>query len=251
MDQFSDLAVGADGTVYVSWQRCPANGQAGDCGGTVATFLLSKSTDGGNTWSAPVTISTPTLVPDFCGCGFYGCMPNTDERISNIATNAVFGSGSTAKVYVSFYNWSGSQMQVFWRSTDGGNTFGNPVRVSNSNKGDEFFQWINVAKNGAIGVTGSTVRTILLTLNTSPLLPFPPTGVRLSRAARFQPPCRIRWMMVLAVASWATTDAMCSTGVRCSRFGWTCEPTFPRTRWAELNSDPRSVAELPPDPRRG
>jgi hypothetical protein len=154
VDQFSDLAVGADGTVYVSWQRCAANGQAGDCGGTVAKMLLSKSTDGGNTWSAPVTIATPTLVPDSCGCGFYGSLPNTDERVSNIPSNAVFGSGSTAKVYVSFYNWNGSQMQVFVAaSKDGGNTFGTPVRVTNSNKGDEFFQWINVAQNGAIGVT--------------------------------------------------------------------------------------------------
>ena len=154
VDQFSDLAVGADGTVYVTWQRCPANGPAGDCGGTVVKMLLSKSTDGGNTWSSPVTIATPTLVPDSCGCGFYGSLPNTDERVSNIPGVAVFGGGATAKVYVSFYNWTGSQMQVVTAaSTDGGSTFGKPVRVTNSNKGDEFFQWTNLAQNGSIGVT--------------------------------------------------------------------------------------------------
>lgn len=154
VDQFSDLAVGADGTVYVSWQRCPANGPTGDCGGTVAKMLLSKSTDGGNTWSSPVTVASPTLVPDSCGCAFYGSLPHTSERVSNIATNAVFGSGATAKVYVSFYSWSSSQMQVFVAaSTDGGSTFGTPTRVTNSNKGDEFFQWVNVAANGGVGVT--------------------------------------------------------------------------------------------------
>jgi hypothetical protein len=153
VDQFSDLAVGADGTVYASWQRCPANGPTGDCGGTVAKILLSKSTDGGNTWSAPVTVATPTLVPDTCGA-FYGCLPNTGERVSNIAANAVFGSGATAKVYLCVYNWSGSQMQVeVATSSDGGNAFGAPVRVSNSNKGDQFFQWINPAQNGSIAVT--------------------------------------------------------------------------------------------------
>lgn len=154
VDQFSDLAVGADGTVYVSWLRCPANGPAGDCGGTVSKLLLSKSTDGGNTWSKELTVATPTLVPDFCNCAFYGSLPNTSERVSNIASNAVFGSGSTAKVYLSFYTWSGSQMQVMVAaSSDGGNTFGKPVRVTSSTKGDEFFQWINLAKNGAVGVS--------------------------------------------------------------------------------------------------
>jgi hypothetical protein len=50
VDQFSDLAIGRDGTVYVSWMRCTANEPTGDCGGTTATSLLSKSTDGGNIW---------------------------------------------------------------------------------------------------------------------------------------------------------------------------------------------------------
>ena len=46
VDQFSDLAVGRDGTVFVSWMRCTANGPTGDCGDTQATLVLSKSTDG-------------------------------------------------------------------------------------------------------------------------------------------------------------------------------------------------------------
>ncbi len=48
VDQFSDLAVGADGTVYAAWLRCPATGPAGDCGDTDAAMYMSKSTDGGN-----------------------------------------------------------------------------------------------------------------------------------------------------------------------------------------------------------
>ena len=152
VDQFSDLAIGADGTVYVSWLRCPAT--TGDCGDTVASILLSKSTDGGNTWSAPVTVTTVTLVPNACGGGFYGCLPNTNERVSNIASNAVHGSGSTAQVYLCVYNWTGSQMQVeVIKSTDGGTTWGAPVLVSTSTKGDQFFQWINLAKSGQVAVT--------------------------------------------------------------------------------------------------
>src|SRR5207244_10744830 len=51
--QFSDLAIGDDGTVYASWIKCTANGPAGDCGGTTATIEFSKSTNGGNTGSTP------------------------------------------------------------------------------------------------------------------------------------------------------------------------------------------------------
>ena len=56
IDQFSDLTIGHNGTVYVSWMRCTANSVQGDCGHTVATLLISKSTDGGTTWSPETTI---------------------------------------------------------------------------------------------------------------------------------------------------------------------------------------------------
>jgi hypothetical protein len=155
VDQFSDLAIGPDGTVYVSWQRCTGNGPAGDCGGTNATMVLSKSTDGGATWSAPTTITTTKLTPDACFCAFYGSLPNTSERVSNIPAIAVTGSGATAKVYVIYYNWTGSQMQVLLiTSLDGGATWGTPVRVTASNTGDQFFPWVNLSANGGrIGAT--------------------------------------------------------------------------------------------------
>ncbi len=85
--QFSDLAIGKDGTVYVSWMRCSATTPAGlssECSGTQATLVLSKSTDGGSTWSKPVTLATVTLAPDPSGCCFYGQLPNTSERVSEI-----------------------------------------------------------------------------------------------------------------------------------------------------------------------
>jgi hypothetical protein len=148
VDQFSDLAIGTDGTVYIDWLRCPATGTTGDCGGTSSKIMFSKSTDGGNTWSTATSAATVTLAPDSCGA-FYGCLPNTSERVSNIPANAAAGSGATATVYVSMYNWTGTQMQVqVSKSTNGGGTFGAPVRVSTSAKGDEFFYWINLASNG-------------------------------------------------------------------------------------------------------
>jgi hypothetical protein len=155
IDQFSDLSVGADGTVYLNWIRCTANGPSGDCAATNASIMISKSTDGGATWSAAKKVATAALAPDPNFCCFYGALPVTNfERVSNIPSNAVFGSGATAKVYVTYYNWSGTQMQVMVAtSTNGGNTFGAPVRVSHATAGDEFFPWINVSATGKIAAT--------------------------------------------------------------------------------------------------
>jgi Neuraminidase (sialidase) len=154
--QFSDLAVGADGTVYVTWQRCRANGPASDCGGTTARMVISKSTDGGDTWSTPILITTANLVPDTCFCAFYGSLPNTSERVANIPAIAVDNSTrpTAGNLYVVFYHWTGTQMQVrVTTSSDGGTTWGTPVNVSTSTSGDQFFPWINLASNGRIAVT--------------------------------------------------------------------------------------------------
>ena len=176
VDQFSDIAIGSDGAVYVTWIRCPANGPTGDCGSTKTNVLLSKSTDGGNTWSNAVTVAQITMVPDSCGA-FYGCLPNTFERVSNIPANAATGSGNTTKVYVNFYNWTGTQMQsLVATSTNGGSTFGAPVRVTTSTKGDEFFTWINLAKNGRIGVTWLDRRNDPANVSYQPFFAFSTNG---------------------------------------------------------------------------
>jgi hypothetical protein len=156
VDQFSDLAIGKDGTVYVSWMRCPATGTTGDCGGTVAKMLVSKSTDGGVTWSAPVTMVSPTLAADNCGA-FYGCLPNTFERVSNIPTIAIDNSTgpNSGHLYVVYYNWTGTQMKVYvTHSTNGGTTWSAGVAVAPATAThDQFFPWLNVSARGTVGVT--------------------------------------------------------------------------------------------------
>jgi hypothetical protein len=156
VDQFSDLAVGKDGTVYVSWMRCTANGPTGDCGGTKATFYISKSTNGGLTWSTPSVIETASLAPDSCGA-FYGCLPNTGERVSNIPAIDVDNSSATTagNLYVVTYNWTGTYMKVqVTTSTNGGSTWNKPVRVTpKTDTRDQFFPWLTVSKKGIVGVT--------------------------------------------------------------------------------------------------
>jgi Neuraminidase (sialidase) len=157
VDQFSDLAIGKDGTVYASWMRCKANGPTGDCGGTVASMMFSKSTDGGNTWSAPVLVLKAHLTPDAAGCCFYGALPNTGERVSNIPAIGVDNSTGTHanNLYVVMSNWTGTQMQVkVATSTTGGATWKVPVRVApTSATHDQFFPWLSVNAGGLVGVT--------------------------------------------------------------------------------------------------
>ena len=156
LDQFSDLAIGKDGTVYVSWMHCKTTGSTGDCGGTQVNMQISKSTDGGATWSAPVVAVMANLAPDTCGA-FYGCLPNTFERVSNIPSVAIDNSPgvNSGHLYMVYYNWTGSQLRVFvTHSADGGSTWSTGVGVAPASQThDQFFPWINTSLKGTVGVT--------------------------------------------------------------------------------------------------
>jgi hypothetical protein len=155
IDQFSDLTVGKDGTVYVSWLRC--NNSTGECAGNQGTFYVSKSTDFGNTWSTPRAIATVSLAPDACGCAYYGSLPNTSERVSDIPAIGIDTStgAHAGNLYAVMYNWTGTYMEVeVATSTNGGSTWGKPVRVTpTSDTHDQFFPWLSVNTNGAVGVS--------------------------------------------------------------------------------------------------
>ena len=71
VNQFSDLAIGADGTVYLSYMSCSATGIANDCGDRAGQLYFAKSNDGGNTWSTPVLMASTGLAFDQCGCAFF------------------------------------------------------------------------------------------------------------------------------------------------------------------------------------
>ncbi|HEX9410418.1 MAG TPA: sialidase family protein [Actinomycetota bacterium] len=149
--QFSDLAVGDDGTVYASWIKCTANGPAGDCGGTTATIEFSKSTNGGNTWSMPSSVATGKMAPDSCFCAFYGNVPTTSERTSMIPVIDVDSSDNLNLVY---YNYSTFMQTRSVASTDGGTTWGAPVIVSAASTRDQFLPWLSTDDaTGRIGIT--------------------------------------------------------------------------------------------------
>ena len=155
INQFSDIGVGKDGTVYMSFMRCTANGPTSDCGGTTAMMMLVKSTDGGTTWSKATLIGTAQLAPDSCGA-FYGCVPNTGERLSNVPAIAVDDSatGGTGTLYAIDYSYGTYCKVQVAKSTNGGATWSKPVAVAPaSDKHDQFFPWISTSATGEVGAT--------------------------------------------------------------------------------------------------
>jgi len=179
VDQFTDIATAKDGTVYVTWIRCTANGASGDCGGTTASIMLSKSTDGGNTWSAASVIFTATLAPDPKFCCFYGALPNTSERMSNIPVIAADNSFSvhSGNLYVAYYNWTGNFMKVYVAtSTNGGATWTSKAVAPSSATHDQFFPWVNVNRQGLVGVSWMDRRNDAANINYEAFASFSANG---------------------------------------------------------------------------
>ncbi len=101
----------ANGNLYVVWE------DARFTNGAFNQIVLSKSTDGGSTWSSPALVSNASSKPAF-----------TPE----IAVNA---AGTVGVTYYDFRNPDGittGQPTDYWftSSSDGGATFGNEARIS-------------------------------------------------------------------------------------------------------------------------
>ena len=145
VDSYTAMAVGKDGTVYVTWQYCNMN-FCEDTGST-AYMVFSKSSDGGSTWSKPRLVAPVTGINP---------LPNTDISVANLPAIAVDNSDGphTGCLYVVMYNWTGTFMQVqVVRSTDGGGTWSKPVPVAPGITHDQFFPWISVSPTGLVGVS--------------------------------------------------------------------------------------------------
>jgi hypothetical protein len=154
VSQFSDVAIAGNGTVYATWMICTAGSEY--CGNTVASLMISRSNDGGNHWTKPVRIAKVHLAPDN-GCCFYGQLPNTNERVSEIPATGVDASGGAhnGNVYTIMYTWTGSYMKVeVATSTTWGASWGAPVALApSSDKHDQFFPWLSVSPDGTVGAT--------------------------------------------------------------------------------------------------
>jgi hypothetical protein len=144
-DLYTTMAVGNDGTVYLTWLYCNTTPQACDTEGYV---VFSKSSDGGNTWSKPKLVAPVTLIYP---------LPNTESvSVGDVAAIAVDNSDGPHSdyLYVVMYNWTGTFMQVeVARSTDGGDNWSKPVPVAPGITHDQFLPWISVSPAGLVGAS--------------------------------------------------------------------------------------------------
>jgi hypothetical protein len=147
IDNFTRMAVGRDGTVYLTWMRCQTPNICGD-----AHMMFSESTDGGNTWSQPVQVAAVKLP-------HYWWLPNTSPgiRVYNYPVIGVDNSNGphAGNLYVVMYTWTGTYLRVLVvRSTDGGNSWSKPVPVAPANDThDQFFPSLSVSPTGKVGVS--------------------------------------------------------------------------------------------------
>ena len=142
-DDLTRIAVGKDGTIYITWMRC---GSA--C--KTALILFSKSNDGGNSWTSPLRIAKVTMPFDWA-------LPNTYERVYNYPAIAADNSDGpySGNLYVAMYTWTGAYLRAqVIRSSDGGTTWSQPVRLTpKTDTHDQFFPAISVSSTGKVGVS--------------------------------------------------------------------------------------------------
>ncbi|MFN2539789.1 MAG: sialidase family protein, partial [Mycobacteriales bacterium] len=128
--QGSAARSGPDGTAYVAWEQG-------------AWQVLSRSTDGGTTWTRPVNIGPLSDAPDpLPGSNF-----RTDSFLSIAADPRV---GSTT-LYASWVNNTPAGTRaVFTTSTNRGGSWSGLQTLSTPAEGDAFFQGLDVAPDGRV-----------------------------------------------------------------------------------------------------
>jgi hypothetical protein len=134
-------AIGPNGEVYIAWVRLSSP----------KSIRIDKSTDGGLTWGEDRTVANVRfgygyINPDILVFSF----PAMDVDISN--------SPYSGNIYIAYMDYGPTTQETdiyFTRSTDGGNTWSNPIRLNDDSLGnlrDQFHPWLKVDNNGAIHV---------------------------------------------------------------------------------------------------
>jgi hypothetical protein len=149
-DTFTRMAVGRDGTVYLAWIYCHGTKGYGGTDCPTVEVMFSKSTDGGNAWSAAQPIGN-------VGMPHFWQLPNTGEEVDNFPVIGVDNSQGpyNGNLYVAMYSWTGTYLRVqMIRSTDGGNVWSQPLPLApESDTHDQFFPSLSVSPTGLVGVS--------------------------------------------------------------------------------------------------
>jgi hypothetical protein len=133
--QGSDIGVGPDGTVYVTYRTFATNSEP-------ASIQVVKSTDCGQHWSQPVTIGSVSS-PQAPGVAFR----------TPTFTFVVADDTDADIVYVAYQNFVAGDYDIYvHQSTDGGDTWGSAVQV-NTDPGARHQIWPTIeVSNGTLHV---------------------------------------------------------------------------------------------------
>ncbi len=148
-DAFSNIAVGPDGSLYVVWMYCatyPAFCQEGPGKPRKSHIILSRSTDGGNTWSRPSLVATV----------IFGSLQNYPFLLPNPLV-AVDDSGGpySGTIYMAMSSAASGTLHLeMIRSRDGGDTWSSPVPVAPAEyTHDQFMPWLSISPTGIVGMS--------------------------------------------------------------------------------------------------
>ncbi len=139
-----NVAVGPDHAVYVSWWQ----GQRG----APAEILMSKSTDGGVTFSDPVTV---TRLNTFYIDGDLFLTDSSGHYFGSNAFPQAAVNPVTGDIYVAYDDWGNAKGTdrgdiYFTESTDGGRKWSKPVQVNDDlTNNDQWFPALSVTPDGS------------------------------------------------------------------------------------------------------
>lgn len=149
-------AVDANGNLYVAWEQFTTGGGATP----IDALYFSKSTDGGQTFSAPSQITNVSPIEDPGTSDFICNRPALKGGIRvndfpSIAIDTGAKSKNKGAIYVVWNDQRNGDPDIFIaKSTDGGTSWSNPLTVNkNGAHTDQFFPWVTVLPSGKLGVT--------------------------------------------------------------------------------------------------
>ena len=143
-NQFSQTGIDANGTLYVAFANFANKSSVGK-------MYVMKSTDDGNTFSAPVLAATGNTIG-------VGAVRDTNTTFRD-GINFAFAVSPDmpGHVYLAYNDFNGTQYNVFFvQSTDGGKTWSTPVAVnddiSSGNVADHFQPAVAAGVGGGVAV---------------------------------------------------------------------------------------------------
>lgn len=134
-----NLAVGPNGEVYAAWS---ANNVWPPSSSTPTKLGFNKSSDGGASWQTAKSIRSVLGLPNFLNKG------GNSVRVGTLPSMSVDRSSGprTGWIYIVYVERNPTTPDVFLvRSTDGGGSWSNPIKVNQDTSGkDQWFPWISV-----------------------------------------------------------------------------------------------------------